>query len=247
LQLLEREDHGAREPREARDRADAHRDHHIDEAGAEGGHHRDGQENAREGQQHIHGPHHRRVEAGEGARGETPQDAPPPPPRPRSDGGGDPSHEQRQPRAEEDAREDAAAELVRTQRKLERRPRQGVGQVLPDRIVGRQLTRGEGEGAEEQDERETAHGESMTEEAARRLTHTGFADRASRRGDPRPGSPARRPRPRGARTLAPRDSRVGGWPSWRAGPPPATRRWSPSPRRPRGGSRTGGRPPSPRE
>src|SRR5262249_46095458 len=149
--------------------------------------------------------------------------------------------------AEEDAREDAGAELVRPQGKLERWPRQGVGQVLPDRIVGRQLTRGEGECDEEQDEREAAHGESLTEEAARCLTHTGSADRASRRGDPRPGSPARRPRRRGARSPAPPDSRAAGWPSWRAAPPPATRRWSPSPRRPRGGNRTGGRPPSSRE
>jgi hypothetical protein len=81
--------------------------------GAERGHDRDGEQDAREGQQHLHGAHHRRVEAREVAREQAEQD-----PGDRADRGGEDPDHQREPGAVEDAAQDAAAELVGAEREF---------------------------------------------------------------------------------------------------------------------------------
>ena len=117
--------HGAGEPRKARDGADAHRDHDVRQARPQRRDDGDGEQDARERQEHVHRPHHDALDAREVAGEEPGQD-----PRGGPDARGDDPDEQRQARAVENARENAAAELVGAQREVGGRSGERARQVL---------------------------------------------------------------------------------------------------------------------
>ena len=94
------------------------------------------QEQVRERQHHIEDAGHERVQAAADVAGDDPEEDP----QHGRDQVGEDADLEGDARAEEDPREDVAAELVGAEEVRRRRRPQLVGELLVDRVVGRELS-----------------------------------------------------------------------------------------------------------
>src|SRR5215216_41090 len=240
------DDRRAHDPRYLRNEHDAYSEHRVWQARPEHGDDDDGEQDAREGQDHVHEAHQHRVGPAADVSGHDPDYGPH---ARRYRDGGEPGGE-RYPRAVDHPREDVPPQLVLAHEVCPTGWRELSGEILPQRVVRRDQGRKDGHQDEDAyngrpEDRQAVRKERAQEvlpAAARldagggyrvvldlRLGHlsTSPGDRGSRRGCPRGGSPARRAGPR-------RGLRPGSWRSpggrrtrRRCNPPPARRRSSP--------------------
>src|SRR5215207_1933192 len=218
--LAHRDHCRAHHPRHLGDEHDADGEHGVSQARPKHGDDHDGEQDAGEGEEHVHQAHQQRVGPASEVAGYHADDSPH---RCRDSHGGEPGS-QRDPCAVDHAREDVPAKLVLPEGMRSTGRGELLGELLLQRVVGRYEGREDGHEHEDADdyrsEDRQAVGEERPEEilpaAARLDAGSGYRvllylglghscpstspwDRAPRRGRPRGGSPARIASPRRAR------------------------------------------------